>query len=169
MERRSFVGYAVSAVTSLALLTGCIGGGTEDGDDDDEEGDGGEPPEETGISLAETEFEVLESGGGTRGDEVTVDTDAEARTVTVEGVLTGNNSCYTAELESVEYDGVEDILDVNVRSYEDRDEDEMCAQVIKEIEYRLVAQFKDGLPGRTVVMHNGDRVAEASHDGNTGS
>jgi hypothetical protein len=43
----------------------------------------------------------------------------------------------------------------------------MCAQVIKEIEYRVVAQFEGGLPGRTVVSHNGESVAEASQDGDT--
>lgn len=160
MERRSFVGWAVA---SLVLLTGCVDGGDEEDDGDDNESE--EPPDETGVSLTDTEFEILESGGGTRGDEVAVETDDDARTVMVEGTLTGRNSCYTAELESAEYDAVEDVFDVNVRSFEDRAEDELCNPVITEIRYRVVASFDGGTPGRTSVGHDGETVAEAVHDG----
>ena len=172
MRRRSFVRQtSVSALASFALaplLTGCLGGDSGEGEDGNET-DGGEdePPEETDISLSDTEFEIVGGGGGTRSDEVSVDTDEEGLTVTVEGTLTGNNSCYTAELESAEYDAVEDVFDANVRSFEDREEDEMCAQVITEIEYRLVASFEGGIPGRTVVEHNNEAVAEAVPDVDT--
>jgi hypothetical protein len=165
MKRRSFLrNSSVSAFTSFAFvtfLTGCVGG--EGGEDGDEDG-GDEPPEETGVSLTDTDFEILESGGGTRGDEVAVETDDDAGTLMVEGSLAGRNSCYTAELGSAEYDAVEDVFDVNVRSFEDRDEDEMCASVITEIEYRVVASFEGGLPGRTRVRHNAETVAEAVPD-----
>lgn len=171
MRRRSFVRQtSVSALASFAfapLLTGCLGGGSDDEDRNETDGGEDEPPEETDISLSDTEFEIIESGGGTRRDEVSIDTDEEELTVTVEGTLTGNNSCYTAELESAEYDAVEDTFDVNVRSFEDRAEDEMCAQVITEIEYRLVAFFEGGIPGRTVVSHNNELVAEAVSDVDT--
>jgi hypothetical protein len=172
MRRRSFVRQtSVSALASFAfapLLTGCLGGGSGE-DEDGNKTDGGEdePPEETDISLSDTEFEIIGSGGGTRRDKVSVDTDEKEFTITIEGTLTGNNSCYTAELESAEYDAVEDTFDANVRSFEDRADDEVCAQVITEIEYRLIASFDEGLPGRTVVSHNDELVAEAVSDVDT--
>jgi hypothetical protein len=161
MERRSFVGWAVA---SLVLLTGCVGGGTGDDIEGEDDNESEEPPEETDISLIDTQFEILESGGGTRGDEVSVEFDDDELAVTVEGTLTGRNSCYTAELESAEYDGVEDVFDANVRSFENRADDEMCAQVITEIEYRLVASFDGGLPGRARVRHDDEAIAEAVSD-----
>ena len=167
MKRRSFVRntVAVTGVASVVLLTGCVGGGDgSDGNNTDEDGDE-ETPEETDVSLTDTDFEILESGGGTRGDEVAVETDDDAGTLMVEGSLAGRNSCYTAELESAEYDAVEDVFDVNVRSFEDRADDELCNPVITEIRYRVVASFDGGTPGRTRVGHDGETVAEAVHDG----
>ncbi len=157
MERRQFVRRAVLFSAPVAVLSGCVEDEPVDDEDEDDE-----PPDEREVSLADTRFETVRRGGGTRGDEVSFDFDEEAQTVTVEGLLTGRNSCYTAELESADYDAVEDVFAMNVRPFEDRDEDEMCLQVITEIEYRVVAEFEDGIPGRAVVSHRGTEVAEAT-------
>lgn len=176
MKRRSFV-RLVPASVSFAFLAGCLGDGGEPGD----EGDGddnassrgeGEPTEQNTVSLAKTNFEVVRTGGGTRIDSVSVNfeenlpgvSDEDVVAVTVEGALTGRNSCYTAELESAEYDPDEDVFSVNVRSFEDREEDEMCTQVMTELEYRLTASFEGGLPERATVRHDGETVAEAARD-----
>lgn len=181
MERRSFLRRAgLAPLAHVAFLTGCLGGGGsesgsgEDGEGNTTDGNGenGEQPEGTGVSLGEMEFEVLGSTGGVRGDSVSVAfaenlpgfSSEDLQTVSVEGALTGRNSCYTAELESAEYDPTGDVFEVSVRSFEERAEDELCAQVITEVEYRLIASFEGGLPGRTVVRHNGEAVAEATRE-----
>jgi len=183
MKRRSFLRRAAGApALSLAfvtLLTGCLGGGGSGDSGDDENGtadtnatEGGETPETTGVSLGETEFEVVGTGGGTQRDEVSVSfgeslpgfSQEDLQTVSVEGALTGRNSCYTAELESAEYDPAEDVFEVRIRSFEDREEDEVCSQVITEVEYRFIASFEGSLPGRTKVSHDGEAVAEAVYE-----
>jgi hypothetical protein len=171
MERRSFV-RLVPASVSAAFLPGCLGGGEpkdEGGGDENASGRDEEPTEQNTVSLAETDFEVVRTGGGTRIDSVSVDFEEnlpgfsgeDVAAVIVEGALAGRNSCYTAELESAEYDGEEDSFRVGVRSVEDREEDEVCAQVITEIKYRLTASFEGGLPERATVRHDGETVAEA--------
>lgn len=180
MKRRSFLRRAALAPTFVlafvTVLTGCLGGGGSGNDQNGTQNtnatDGDETPEATDVSLGETDFEVVGSGGGTQGDEVSVTfgenlpgfSQEDLQTVSVEGALTGRNSCYTAELESAEYDPVEDVFYVDVRSFEDRDDDEVCAQVITEVEYRLIAAFEGGLPGRTRVRHDGEAVAEATRE-----
>jgi hypothetical protein len=176
MKRRSFV-RLVPASVSVAFIAGCLGDGGEPGGEgggkNDTAGRGDEEQaEQNTVSLAETNFEVVRTGGGTRADSVSVSfeeslpgvSDEDVVAVTVEGALTGRNSCYTAELESAEYDREEDIFFVDVRSFEDREENEVCNLFITELEYRLTASFEGGLPGRTAVKHDGEVVAEAARE-----
>jgi len=88
----------------------------------------------------------------------------EDRTVTVEGELVGRNSCYTAVLESSEYDADEDVLRASVLTDDGTDEDVFCADVMTEIRYRLVVSFEGGLPETVAVSHDGEVVAEAIRD-----
>jgi len=161
--------------------TGCLHDGEGvDGDDEGNESDGEEKveeeteddegngtegePERPSARFVGTEFEVLEERSGTRGDEVSVEFNDEDEAVVVEGTTFGRNSCYTATLESVEYDEEEGVLRLNVGTFDDSEEDEFCIGVITEIEYRVVANFEEGLPRRVVVEHDGDRVTEARGD-----
>lgn len=112
------------------------------------------PPELTGQS-----FEVREKGCGTGTDRATIGRDAP--TVTVAGVVSGSNGCYTAELQRARYDADADELRADVRSFDPGDE-AACTQCIVDIDYRASFEFEGGLPGTVIVSHNGERVATAT-------
>lgn len=112
------------------------------------------PPELTGQS-----FEVLDKGCGTGTDRATVKRNDQ--TVTVTGVISGSNGCYTAELERARYDAGADELRVNVRSFDPGDE-AACMQCIVDIDYRATFEFEGGRPGSVTVRHNGERVRTAT-------
>jgi hypothetical protein len=159
MKRRLFLTASVSAVVS-----GCVGSGPSDEDGNrTERNDGNETASVGGVSVVGRDFEVLESGGGTQGDDVSVGFDSERRTVTVEGTVSGRNSCYTAELQDVGYEAESGVLEVEVVTEDTGGENEACMSVITEIEYRLVVEFEGGLPSRTAVVHDGETVVEAEN------
>jgi len=122
--------------------------------------DGGDNSEET--SLAGTEFEVTETGCGTEANEVEYireqamsEGDTGSRG-TVQGTLWGPDSCTTAELGYVSYDGENDALVADVRSVST--DGEACADCITEVDYRLVAEFENGVADSAEVSHDGVRV-----------
>lgn len=156
MERRVFLTSAASGV-----ISGCVGDGPPD--EGGNRTDGNETASEGGVSVVDREFEVIESGGGTRGDDVSIRFDADAGTATVEGTIAGRNSCYTAELGGVGYESESGVLEVEIVTENKSSEGEACLSVITEIEYRLSVEFEDSLPSKTAVVHDGEVVVEAEN------
>ena len=157
MRRRAFITAAATTTTAVA---GCLGGESGEGTPTD-------APEDTATSeptdgetrLEESSFEVVrvECGDEYGDHDVTVE-DGE---VTVEGVLDGSNSCYTAELVRGEYDGDADTLYVEVEAVES-DDAEACNQCIVEIEYVAAFTFENGEPGTVEVQQRGSTTGSAS-------
>ena len=96
-----------------------------------------------------------------RAADPTIEFDGDA--VVVEGTITGNDHCYTAELDDVSHHDGE--LDVLVSAV-DEGGDEACAQEVIEIEYRATFEFEGSLPAAVVVRHDSmgdvETVARAS-------
>jgi len=111
------------------------------------------PSIEDGVTIVDTQFEVVNRGPGTGSEEANVEYDRRNLTVTVDGQVTGSNSCYTAELRGTSYSSSDDTLYVSVvpQSKDFQDTLGACADVIIDINYRVVVEFEGGLPGDTQV------------------
>jgi hypothetical protein len=163
MRRRALLAAAATATTTVA---GCLGtpgtgsdpNGTGDSGGTDDPDSGDSTPE--GPRLVDRSFEVerIECGDEYGNHDVTT----EDGTVTVEGVLDGNNSCYTAELVRGEYVAEEDTLYVEVESVDDAGEDEMCGTCIVEIEYVATFEFEGGEPSSVRVDQRGETTGSSS-------
>lgn len=104
-------------------------------------------------AIGETSFEVL---GTPNVAEETATVTFDDGTVTVSGMIMGNNACYTARLDDTT---IEDgTLVVSVESYEDAAEDEGCATVVIFIEYEAIVEMQGALPASVRVEHNGEQV-----------
>ena len=78
-------------------------------------------------------------------------------TVTLEGTTWGNDACYTARLEALEWDG--ETLRLSVAAERAADDDRGCAECISEIDYRATVEVS--APSEVVVVHRGETVAIA--------
>ncbi|WP_178917384.1 hypothetical protein [Natronomonas gomsonensis] len=156
MKRRSLLAAAAAATTTG--IAGCLGGGPGTAPENDDESD--DPTETpTGPRLVDQSFEVerVECGDDYGSHEVT----KEDGVVTVEGVLDGRDSSYTAELVTSEYDRDADELYVEVESVEGDDEG-ASAQCIVEIEYVATFTFENGEPSSVRVDQSGNRSGSSS-------
>lgn len=146
MERRALL--AATATTTTTLLAGCLGGDSAD------ENDNPSPTEQTPEHprLVDQSFDVTNVECGTQGHDVR--TEKSDGTVTVEGTVDGNNTCYTAELVRAEYVADEDTLYVEVESVE-RGTDQVCGQCIVEIDWLATFEFENGEPGTVRVDQRG--------------
>ena len=158
MRRRGFLGGTIAAAAAIA---GCL-------DADAGEEPTGEPtaeptdtpsPTSDGRTLEDTAFEVttVECGSDYGHHDVTTSGD----TVTVEGVLDGRDTCYTAELVRGEYVGETDTLFVEVAARES-EEAAACGQCIVEIHYVATFAFDDGNPERVEVEQRGATTTSGS-------
>lgn len=160
--------YRRFVVRSCGLLVmgggaGCLDVGSEtasDGSDgSDEEGDGSER-EENGSNEEEPEIETafeihaVECGSGEDHTEITT----EIGTVVVDGVIGGQNGCYSAELSAVSI--AEETLLIEIESYEDS-EDELCTQCLTDVAYEVRITIDGRDPSRIVVEHDGSNVGSA--------
>lgn len=119
------------------------------GDNDTTGTDSGSP----GPRLTNSSFEVISTECGTEKAESSAA--FESNSVRVSGTINGSNTCYTAKLERVTCE--EKTLTVSVQSYE-RETDDLCSMCVTDIEYEASFEFENGLPQRTVVVHNGSEV-----------
>lgn len=128
----------------------------EDGDEEDmdetkeNESTDGEVPE----GVTEVSFEVLDVRSGTSENSASVTFESER--VLISGTIMGRNTCYTAKITDVSLS--EGGLVVAIESYENADEDEMCAQSIVGIDYEASIEFDDNGPETVVVEHDGSAV-----------
>jgi outer membrane protein assembly factor BamB len=119
--------------------------------------------QETAPTVVDVEFTVRDSSCGTGSQRANVQADAATNRVTVDGIIAARSACYTAELADATYDEDADALDLAVRTVEREDVD-ICAQCLTDVEYRAVVTFDGGLPTRAVVRHDDETVTETSLD-----
>ena len=159
MKRRSLLAATVAATT--ASIAGCLGGGPgtdpENGDEDDATPTS--TPKPDGPRLVDQSFEVkrVDCGNDYGDHDVTTDDGV----VTVEGVLDGRNTCYSAELVTSEYDAAADELYVEIESVASEDR-EACATCIVEIEYVATFTFEGGEPSSIRVDQRGSTTGSSS-------
>lgn len=153
MDRRALL--AALAGTGIAGVAGCLG----------ERGAGGQAETETTatpsgqestsepVRLVDRSLTVRESGCG--GEHGTSESTVGDGLVTVEGTISGNNSCYTARLAGADYDEAADELAVVVESHDDSEENEICQSCIVAIDYTARFEFENGQPASVAVEHRG--------------
>lgn len=159
MKRRTLLAAAAAATTTGTA--GCLGGGLgTDPENDGTDGDDGPTETPDGPRLVDQSFEVerVECGDDYGGHEV-IKSDG---VVTVEGVLDGRDTSYTAELVTSEYDREADELYVEVESVEGEEGGGMSAQCITEIEYVATFTFENGEPSSVRVDQSGVRSGSSS-------
>lgn len=105
----------------------------------------------------ETEFDVHDRACGAGTDTATVRSTRKG--VEVDGVISGRNTCDTAEPAGVQFD--EGTLTVRVRTV-DGDDDFACAQCITDIAYTARVHTGKRDVETVVVTHNGNQVTRAS-------
>ena len=164
MRRRVFLGGAAAA----AAVAGCLDAddaGVEPTDEPTAESTDTPSPTPDGRTLEDTAFEVtnVECGSDYGHHDVTTSGD----TVTVEGVLDGRDTCYTAELVRGEYAGETDTLFVEVEAREAEDA-AACGQCIVEVHYVATFTFDDGTPEQVEVEQRGATTTSGS-SGESGS
>lgn len=146
----------VGTVTAITLLSGCSGEmdtGYGNKTDDQEHDQPNESERTPKMTIADTTFEVISTENGTGEENVVIDTNG--KTVHIEGTITGQNGCYTADLSSVITEGED--LRVQIESYENSDEDELCTEALIGIEYRTKV-ILSAVPTTVTVEHNGQTV-----------
>lgn len=161
MDRRALL--AATATTTATLLAGCLGGDPAD-ESTPEPSPTDTTPEHP--QLVDQSFDVTNVECGTTGHDV--QTEKSDGTVTVEGTIDGNNTCYTAELVRAEYVADEDTLFVEVESVE-RETDGACGQCIVEIDYVATFEFENGEPGTIRVDQHGVGGSSSSSSGSGSS
>ncbi|QLD87198.1 hypothetical protein HWV23_16200 [Natronomonas halophila] len=162
MKRRALLAAAAAATTTG--VAGCLrNSGIGDSNPDENEDDAPDESTPEGTHLVDQSFEVerIECGEDYGSHDVTT----EDQTVTVEGVIDGNNTCYTAELVRSEYVTDEDTLYVEVESVDDADENEVCSTCIVEIEYMATFEFANGTPDTIRVDQRGQMSGSSSASG----
>lgn len=163
MNRRRFIAAAAAATTVVA---GCLADDPPAAEPDDEPTDDptAEPtasPEPTphGPRMTDSSFEVTRVECGSDYGHHDVRTDEG--TVTVEGVMDGRDTCYTADLVRGEYVREDDTLHVEVEAREGDDEC-MGGQCLVEIHYTATFAFEGGTPGRIEVEQRGATTTSGS-------
>lgn len=127
-----------------------------DGTDGGTETDSGCPDDqETGEqpSVCGTQFEVTNE---TAGLQESADVTVEDGVVSVTGVISGNNGCYTARLDDAVIEDA--VLVLRVESFDDSTEGEFCSQEMVSIEYRATIETAGDRPEAVRVEHNGEPV-----------
>lgn len=148
MNRRTLLTTTGSLTASS--LAGCLSNNTEE-----------QPNTDTPTQQIKTfNFTRIESTSKNLiAGEATVTTDGT--TVTVEGIIQGNNGCKTAQLTSATYDSDADELRVNVAISTKEDANQRtCTQALVNISYRTTVTFTEQTPARVVVTHNEGNGAE---------
>lgn len=161
MNRRSVVRYC--GLLAVGGLAGCLDSAPEVVSDD-EEPNGEETnndEDETrheGRTEIETTFEVrsVECGSG----EDRAETAIEDETVIIDGVIGGENGCYSADLSAAFID--DDRLHVEVESYEDTDE-ELCTQCLTDVTYEARIVIDGEPPSEITVEHDESNVVSNDH------
>jgi len=134
-------------------------------DGEDVEAEQGEPDNgeegENRTRMTGTEFEVIDSECGEEKNEAEYTasqamSEGNGSEGIVEGTLSGPDGCTTAELGYASYDAEEDTLVADVRTA--RTDEDACADCITEVNYRLEANFENGVAENADISHDGVRL-----------
>jgi hypothetical protein len=154
MQRRAVIGLIGS--TSIGLV-GCVADEPSPGSGATDVNNTKQTPT---VDIIKEKFEVRGTECGSGENKATISHEpigSMSGRVTVEGSISGNNSCYNARLESITYDNTQ--LCVSVSAYlPEANQDTICAECIVDIDYRTVLRY-NGVSGIGVaVMHNSEHV-----------
>ena len=119
-------------------------------------------------SLSGREITVTGSQCGSGEDSATVTFDADAMTVTIEGVIGASDPCHVAEIGAAEYEVATETLTLTVVAVDNTEPGETCASCVGDVSYSVTARFRQRLPARVVVDHDGlnsGTITEATRDG----
>lgn len=162
MQRRS-----VLAAAGAVLVAGCTGTGGGDGgssgttttstteSDDETTTAGGDETTTTtvGSGSVKGSFEVGKAAcGSTDGGRASISFGESS--VSVSGVVVGNNGCFSARLSDVVYESAGGACLVVVEAFDASDDDEACTQCITNIAYSATVSFDGELPGTVEVVHD---------------
>jgi hypothetical protein len=103
--------------------------------------------------ITERSFSSGNSRCDSRQEGASVTWDRADSKVIIDGIIWGNNTCYTCELTKTPFDG--DRLTIAVRAIE-RDEisdNSTCGECIVQIDYEVTVAFDRGLPSVVRVVH----------------
>lgn len=113
-----------------------------------------EPPEDDqAMRVEDTSFEIVSIENGTGEQNAISEVDGEQ--VHIEGIIAGQNGCYTADLSDVLIEGTD--LRVQVESYDDSNEDELCTEALVDIKYTADVLLSE-TPATVIIEHNDDEV-----------
>lgn len=151
MDRRSLL--VVTGSAGATLLTGCL-----------VHAPGSEPTAETvtetpGVTTAT--IEILNQTSSVSDESATI---SFGSPVSVDGTITGNDGCYTASLETVEYEPPTLTIRV-VAEPEPTTETVACTESIVSINYLVTVAVSGPAPDEIVVEHDsmeGDRVVASA-------
>ncbi|MCL7419043.1 MAG: hypothetical protein M8354_14585 [Halalkalicoccus sp.] len=158
MHRRTVL--AASGFVASVAVAGCFGSTGPDGSGESDDTDDGEPNNgaDSGDinepAVAGMHLEVL----GTHESSVAESAAAtiENAAVTVRGSIVGRNACYSADLDTARIE--DDVLSVNVESYEDAAPGERCLQTLVGIDYECVVTIAGDPPTAVDISHDGNHV-----------
>lgn len=119
----------------------------------DQTNDSSSTEENRAMTVEKSSFEVVSKNSGTGEQSAIID--ANGKTIHIEGVITGRNSCYTADLRDVTSEGED--LRIHVESSDASNEGEVCTGALVDIEYTAEITLSD-VPATTIVEHNGDEI-----------
>lgn len=168
MDRRTLLRAA--AVAGVGFIAGCTGENSPDGAGStspsptqtptDSPTDSPTPSPTPRATLADQSFEVTNVDCGTTGNsaEATVEDDQ----VVVTGITDAPDPCHSARLAEAETGCSDGTLRVAVETFvPPENEDKVCTQCIAQVEYEARFTFEGSVPGRLVVRHDGEQVAES--------
>ncbi|WP_158855509.1 hypothetical protein [Halorhabdus sp. CUG00001] len=99
---------------------------------------------------------------GQGADETDIEFDTDAGELIVEGIISGDDLCYRAQLTDIAYDSGERSVSIAIESVE-REDCEVSAQCIADITYEARLTFEEELPENASVSHDGQGIASAAH------
>ncbi len=145
------------ALSTAVGAVGCIDQNDENSDEEVSHVNDNDDADDTEGGIGEPTFEVVDVSGSDY--ELGANVAFENDVVGVSGTISGNDSCYSARLHSVELGGR--TLTVRVESFDAAAADEICMEILVGITYELTVPIIGEPPDEVVVKHNGDRVQTA--------
>ena len=141
----------VLAILPTVAIAGCSAP-TPEGDGSGEPSTGTETTTESPTPTETPAFQVRDRRCTSREEgEATVS--FESKSITVDGIIMGNDMCYTARLHSVSDDEELEKTVLTVETFRDADDDTACAQCLTAIEYTLTVPVEGSLPKHVTVYH----------------
>ena len=118
--------------------------------------------------ITEATFKYSSSGDTDDRGGPEIERDEDEKQISIEGNIGGNNSCEKPVLKQVQYDESNDKLNVMVETMNPHPQ-QPCPQIMMNMEYEAELDFKNSLPSKVSVSHNGQEVAGSTYSSNSAS